>query len=319
LIRRGGQAGGTIGSFNPFRKEPIMTPLRQRMLEDMRMRNLSTGTQASYVRAVARFAQHFGRSPEVLGYEQVREYLLYLIEERRVSWSTYNLCRSALQFVYRVTLGRDGPIDHIPCARNQKRLPVVLSQAELRRFFAATENPRHKAIFLTAYGTGMRVSELVALRPEDIDGGRMLIRVRQGKGKKDRCVKLSPFLLGALRDYYRCCRPEGGWLFPGRGGSQMSRVAVTKAADDIGRRAGLGKRIGAHTFRHTYATHMLDAGADLATIQALMGHGSLRTTSIYLHVSNAKIDAAPSPLDLMFAPPTAPKPTAPKPTQPPAR
>jgi site-specific recombinase XerD len=276
-----------------------MTPLRKRMFEDMRMRNLSPGTQANYVRAVACFAKYFNRSPEVLTHEHVRQYLLYLIQERHLSRSSYNVVRCGLQFLYRVTLGRDGPINNIPCARNKKRLPVVLSTDELRRFFAATDNPRHKAIFLTAYGTGLRAAELAALRIEDIDSKQMLIRVRQGKGGKDRQVKLSPFLLQSLRDYYRACHPAD-LLFPGRGGTPLARMSITKAAEAIAQRAGIGKRIGAHTFRHTYATHMLDAGADLPTIQALMGHGSLRTTSIYLHVSKAKIDAAPSPIDQLF-------------------
>lgn len=278
-----------------------MTPLRQRMLEDMRMRNLSPGTQASYVAAVARFAKYFMQSPEALTREQVRQYLLYLIQERHVSRSSYNICRCALQFLYRVTLGREGPINNIPCARNKKRLPAVLSGEELRRFFAAAENPTHKTIFLTAYGTGMRAAELAGLRVKDIDSKQMLIRVNQGKGGKDRQVKLSPLLLQALRNYYRLCRPAD-WMFPGRGGSRRTPESITRAAEDIARRAGIGKRVGAHTFRHSYATHMLDAGADLPTIQALMGHGSLRTTSIYLHVSKAKIDAAPSPLDLLYAP-----------------
>jgi site-specific recombinase XerD len=279
-----------------------MTPLRQRMLEDMRMRNLSSGTQATYVGAVARFAKYFMQSPEALTREHVRQYLLYLIQERHVSRGSYNICRCALQFLYRVTLGREGPINNIPCARNKKRLPVVLSREELRQFFAAIDNPMHKAIFLTAYGTGLRAAELAALRIGDIDSGQMLIRVRQGKGGKDRQVKLSPFLLQALRDYYRACRPAD-LLFPGRGAGPRTPESITRAAEAIARRAGISQRIGAHTFRHTYATHLLDAGADLATIQALMGHGSLRTTAIYLHVSKAKIDAAPSPLDQLYADP----------------
>jgi integrase/recombinase XerD len=279
-----------------------MTPLRQRMFEDMQMRNLSPGTQAIYVREVAQFAGYFNRSPEVLTREHVRQYLLYLIQERRLSRSTYNICRCALQFLYCVTLGRDGLMNNIPCARNRKRLPEVLSADELRRFFAATDNPKHKAIFLTAYGTGLRAAELAALRIEDIDSGQMLIRVRQGKGGKDRQVKLSPFLLKSLRDYYRACRPTNV-LFPGRGASPQSPGSITGAARAIARRAGIGKKVGAHTFRHSYATHMLDAGADLPTIQALMGHGSLATTSVYLHISKAKIDAAPSPLDQLYAPP----------------
>lgn len=288
-----------------------MTELRRRMLEDMRMRNLAQGTQELYVRAVARFAMHFGKSPQVLGREQVREYLLYLIQQRQVSWSTYNVCRCALLFVYRVTLGREDVVGRFPCARNRKPLPVVLSREELRQFFSAIRDPKHKAIFLTAYGTGLRAAELVSLRVEDIDSGRMLIRVRRGKGGKDRYVKLSPFLLRALRDYYRACRPAI-WLFPGRVGDKpMSSWGASRLADDIRREAGLGKHISLHTFRHTYATHMLDAGADLRTIQVLLGHRSLATTALYTRVSRAKIEAAPSPLDLMYAQPAQSQPARP--------
>lgn len=278
-----------------------MTELRRRMLEDMRMRNLARGTQELYVRAVANFARHFNKSPSDLGRDQVRQYLLHLIQERHVSWSTYNVSRCALLFLYRVTLGREDVVGNFPCARHRRALPVVLSGEELRRFFSAIRDPKHKALFLTAYGTGLRASELVSLRVEDIDSSRMLIRVQRGKGGKDRYVKLSPLLLRSLRDYYRACRPRV-WLFPGRVGDKpMSSWGASRLADDIRREAGLAKHVNLHTFRHTYATHLLEAGADLRTIQVLLGHRSLSTTAVYTHVSQAKIDAAPSPLDLMYA------------------
>jgi len=280
-----------------------MTALRQRMLEDMQLRNFSPGTREVYVQAVAQFAGHFRQSPEKLRPEQVRQYLLYLVQERHVSWSTYNIARCALQFLFRVTLGRDESFSSVPCARNRRRLPVVLSQEELRRSFAVIKNPKHRAMFMTAYSAGLRVAELVSLRPEDIDSARMLIRVRQGKGQKDRYAKLSTHLLGVLRNYYRICRPVG-CLFPGAASDKpMSGHSVNKIADAIRIRAGLGKHVTSHSFRHSYATHMLDAGADLRTIQVLLGHQSIKTTTIYLHVSQAKISAAPSPLDLMYASP----------------
>lgn len=272
-----------------------MTPLRQRMLDDMRLRNFSLHTQDAYVRAVVQFAKHFKRPPETLTGEHVRQYLLHLVQERRASWSLYNQSRCAMQFLFRVTLGRDETFVRLPCARDRRRLPEVLSQEELRQFFAVIRNVKHKAMFMTAYGTGLRVSELVSLRVEDIDSPRMLLRVRQGKGQKDRCAKLSAHLLGVLRDYYRRKRPKS-WLFPGSTPDRpMNRLTVNRIAARLCRLAGINKRVSAHTFRHSYATHMLDAGADLRTIQVLLGHRNIKTTTTYLHVSQAKIDAAPSP------------------------
>lgn len=283
-----------------------MTKLRQRMLEDMRLRNFSPHTQDNYIRAVAQLAKHFSRSPDTLGVEEVRQFLLHLVQERRVSWSTYNVTRAALQFFFRVTLGRDQEIDNLPYARRRKRDPVVLSQEELQRFFAVIRNPKHKAMLLTAYSAGLRVSELVSLRPEDIDSSRMLIRIQQGKGQKDRHVKLSKHLLEVLRDYYRTCRPQG-FLFPGEAPDQpMTRKNVNLMIDALCKRANLTKKISPHTLRHSYATHMLDAGADLRTIQVLLGHRNIQSTAIYMHVSQARIDAAPSPLDQMYQSATKP-------------
>jgi integrase/recombinase XerD len=280
-----------------------MTPTRQRMLEDMRLRNFSPRTQEAYIRAVAHFTKYFMKPPQTLAADQVRQYLLYLVQERRVSWSLYNQARCALQFFFRVTLGRDETFGGLPCARERKRVPVVLSQEELHRFFAVIRNLKHKAMFMTVYATGLRVSELVGLWVEDIDSTRMLIRVRDGKGQKERYAKLSVYLLQVLRDYYRMCRPKK-WLFPGQIPDRpMTASGVQWLADVIRQRAGLTKRITPHTFRHSYATHMLDAGADLRTIQVLLGHRHIKSTTIYMHVSQAKIDAAPSPLDLMYRPP----------------
>jgi integrase/recombinase XerD len=239
--------------------------------------------------------------PEALEANHVRAYLLHLVQERHASWSLYNQTRCALQFFFRVTLARGESLQGVPCARGHKRLPVVLSQEELRRFFGAIRNPKHKALFMTAYATGLRVSELVSLRVEDIDTSRRLIRVQHGKGQRERYVKLSPQLLRVLRDYCRACKPDG-WMFPGQSGQKpIGRLAVNRIADRLRCLAGLGKRVSAHTFRHTYATHMLEAGADLRTIQMLLGHQQLQTTAGYMHVSHSMILAAPSPLDSLFA------------------
>ncbi len=281
-----------------------MTPLRQRMIEDMRLRNFAPSTQEAYTKGVADFARHFGRSPDQLSLAQVREYLLYLVQEKRASYSRYNIVRCALHFFWRVTLGREDRFDGVPCAKDRKRLPVVLSQEEIQRFFAVCRNLRHRALFMTLYGAGLRVSEVGALRPGDIDNARMVIRVRQGKGQKDRYAKLPVHLLSTLRDYYRRYKPRE-WLFPSlmRRGRPLHPNAVSSLARTIAKRAGLQKTVSAHTFRHSYATHMLDAGADLRTIQVLLGHRCIKSTAIYMHVSQARIDAAPSPLDQMYAPP----------------
>lgn len=279
-----------------------MTKLRQRMIEDMRLRNLSPHTQTAYVQAVVVFARHFKQSPEKLTGEHVRQYLLYLIQERKASVSLYNIARWALRFLYQITLGRNEQFERLPYARERRRLPVVLSGEELQRFFAVIRNAKHKAMFMTAYSAGLRVSELVALHVDDIDSKRMVIRVRHGKGEKERYAKLSPHLLSVLRSYYRTNKPQG-LLFPSQSGTAMNRDMVNAIIKYLRRRAGLSKPVSSHTFRHSYATHMLDAGADLRTIQVLLGHQNIKSTAIYMHVSQAKIDAAPSPLDLMYQQP----------------
>lgn len=268
------------------------------MIEDMRLRNFSPSTQEAYVRAVARFAKYFGRSTDQLGPQEVRVYLLGMVQ-RRVSWSLYNQTLCALRFHYHITLGRDRLLESIPCPKARKTLPVVLSTDEIRRFFDAIGNVKHRALFMTAYAAGLRVSELVNLRIDDIDSSRMLILVRQGKGRKDRYVKLANRLLAVLREYWTIRRPCL-WLFPGRYPDRpITQRVVSVICRQYGQRAGLTKPVTAHTLRHSYATHLLDAGTDLRTIQVLLGHRSIRTTAIYTHVSPAKIDATFSPLDLL--------------------
>jgi site-specific recombinase XerD len=283
------------------------------MIEDMRLRNLSPHTIDAYVLAVKQFANHFKRSPEQLTAQDVRQYLLHLVQEKHVSWSRYNIARCALQFLYQITLGRDERFEKLPCARVPKRLPTVLCTEELRRLFdVAGRDVKHKALLMTLYGSGLRVSEVAALRPADIDSHRMLIHVRLGKGAKDRMTKLSPRLLEVLREYWRAARP-GKWLFPQatNPGLAMNTSSIERMVHRLARRAGIGKTITPHTLRHSYATHLLDAGTDLRTIQVLLGHRNLKTTAIYLHVSQAKIAAAASPLDLLYAQPQPqPTPTA---------
>jgi len=277
-----------------------VTALRQRMLQDMQMRNLSPHTQDAYVRAVAKLAAYYKTPPDRVDREQVRAFLVHLVGQQ-VSFSLFNQTRCALVFFYRITLGRDWDFDRFPCQKQAKRLPVVLSQAEIAQFFAAIRRLKYRALFTAVYACGLRVSEVVALRAEDIDSQRMVLRVCQGKGKKDRYVMLSPKLLGVLRDYYKAFRPTATLFFGKDRGRPLDRGTVLRACRLIARRAGLTKRVTVHTLRHSFATHLLEAGVDLRTIQALLGHRSLRTTALYTFVSTERVAATPSPLDLLGA------------------
>ena len=274
-----------------------MTPLRLRMTQDMQLRNFAPGSVEVYVNCVARFASHFAKSPESLGPEHVRAFLLHLIEQRHVSWSYYNLHLQALRFLYNVTLGRPAALEHLVCPRTPKRLPVVLSPDELTRFFAAVGSLKHRASLMTAYAAGLRVAEVATLHVADIDSRRMVLRVRQGKGRKDRSVMLSPVLLEVLRAYWKAARPRT-WLFPNPAGDgPLTPAAVMKAGRRARRASGLEKNVTVHTLRHSFATHLLEAGTDLRTIQVLLGHDSPRTTAVYAHVSPAAVRATVSPLD----------------------
>jgi len=274
-----------------------MTPLRRRMIDDMTLRNFTAQTITTYVQCVARFARHFRRSPENLGPEEVRAYLLHLVQQRRVSLSYYKQTRSALRFIYRVTLGRSDVPDSIPPVKQPRTLPVVLSPDEVARFFAAVRNVKHRAIVMTAYAAGLRVSEVTQLRVADIDSSRMVIRVRQGKGQKDRYVMLSPRLLEILRAYWRVVRP-GEFLFPGAVPDRpITTASARKACYRARLDAGLAKHITVHTLRHSFATHLLEDGTDLRTIQVLLGHRSFSTTARYVHVATASLPSTRSPFD----------------------
>jgi integrase/recombinase XerD len=273
-----------------------MTPLRQRMLEDLRVRNYAERTRGIYILQVARFAKHYGRSPEQLGGEEIRRYLVHLID-RGISLCQYKQAIAAIRFLYRVTLRREDLLVYMPYPRAEKRLPVVLSPDEVAAVLGAVTNRKHRALLMTIYGAGLRVSEVVALEVKDIDSARMLIRVRQGKGRKDRFVMLSPVLLEALREYARRYRPVL-WLFPGSDPEQPITVgSVQKICKEAALRAGIGKKVSPHTLRHCFATHLLEGGSDLRLIQELLGHASVRTTQLYTQVSTPRIQASQSPLD----------------------
>ena len=302
-----------------------MTPLRQRMIEDMRIRNYAPATITQYVNQVAAFARYFGKSPDQLGPAHIRGFQLYLIDEKHVDWSTFNTAVCALRFFYCVSLKKDWMIKHLPYGKKPKRLPTVLSKEEVLRLFAATPNMSHRILLMTAYSAGLRSSELRCLRVEDLDQQRMLICVRQGKGRKDRYVPLSQTLWQALVGYAKLSQPKD-WLFPGtRPGRYIGSRTVGRICAQAAQAAGISKHVSLHTLRHSFATHHLEAGTDVRTIQILLGHAKLATTAIYTHVSDEKLRATPSPLDLLLgdepAKPSQPMPLAdavakPEPSQP---
>lgn len=274
-----------------------MTPLRQRLIDDLTLRHRSPHTIRAYAQAVSQYAKHFGRSPDHLGRADLGRYLLHLKANRHVSQGTYNLTMAALRFFYRTTLQRPDVVAQLCFTKNVRKLPVILSPEEIERFFAALHSLKHRAILMTAYGAGLRVSEVVALRIADIDSQRMVLNVRQGKGRKDRCVMLAERLLLVLREYWRAARPTD-YLFPsGSREGHITRIAVYQACRRAAEEAGIAKRVSPHTLRHCFATHLLENGTDLRTIQILLGHRSVATTALYTHVSRAALLATTSPLD----------------------
>ena len=276
-----------------------MTELRQRYLQDLRLRNYAPKTLQTYVECVSLFARYFKRSPEELGPEHIREYQRYLVEEKKCSWSRFNQTVCALRFLYRNTLGRDWAISHIPFPRKQKKLPVVLSRDEAAQLLAAIKSLKYRAVLSLCYGAGLRISEALHLQVADIDSKRMMIRVRQAKGHKDRYVMLSPKLLELLRVYWKKERPTT-WLFPARRRDHpLGACALQHACQRARRDSGIRKPVTPHTLRHSFASHLLEAGANIRTIQLLLGHNSLQTTAVYTHVSQTTIASTVSPFDLL--------------------
>jgi integrase/recombinase XerD len=279
-----------------------MTPLRQRMLEELQRRNYSRSTYRGSILAVKQFADYFRKSPEDLGAEEVRRFQLYLLNEQRLKPGTVPMRMAALRFLYKKTLKRrDLDIDDLPFPKQPKKLPVVLSQEEVTRLIEAASNSTYRTILMLLYGTGMRRAEVPMLKVGDIDSERMIIHIRQGKGRRDRDVPMSPKLLEALREHYRRQRPKT-YLFSSSAGhlgvdNPISDKTVWHACRGAARRAGLSKVIGPHTMRHSFATHLLEAGADLRTIQLLLGHSCLKDTAIYLHLSQRHLRTVPNPLE----------------------
>ena len=274
-----------------------MTELRRRMIEELQLRNYSPHTITVYIRCVAQFAQHFRLAPDRLGLEHIREYQLFLVQQKKVSWPLFNQTVCALRFFYHHVLHRDWMIEYIPYPRQETKLPVVLSPTEVVEVFEATSNLKHRAILMTIYAAGLRVSEVTHLRVSDIDSQRQVICVRQGKGHKDRQVMLSPKLLEVLRTYWRSYRPKV-WLFSGESLERpVSSETVRRVCRLAGEAAHLSKRISPHTLRHCFATHLLEDTVDLRRIQVLLGHRNFKTTTRYLHVSNLAVRTTVSPLE----------------------
>jgi len=277
-----------------------MTSLRQRMTEDMQVRNLALNTQTCYVQQVSLFARHFNKSPEQLGPEDIRAYQVHLTNEKKLAPGSILIAVAALRFLYKVSLKKAWTFeDVIPAPKKPQKLPVVLSPEEVLQFLGCVGNTKHRAILTTCYAAGLRISEAVHLKPTDIDGQRMVIRVEQGKGQKDRYVMLSPKLLETLRGYWRVMRPKG-CLFEGDvSGQPISRNAVEQACHKARRISGIHKPISPHSMRHAFAVHLLESGTDVRTIQLLLGHRSLATTARYLRIATSKVCSTSSPLDLL--------------------
>jgi len=280
-----------------------VTQLRKQMLEELQRRNYSQTTVNTYLKVVEDFARHFHRPPDELGKEQIRAYQVHLFQERKLGVRTVGLHTAALRFFFCKTLKRMYPVEEVPYPRAPRRLPIILTREEAIRLIDSASNLFHRAMLITMYSTGMRRAELCRLKVEDIDSTRMLIHIRQGKGGKDRDVPLSPKVLETLREYWRWMKPKT-YMFPGTiNGSRADKPITPKvlweACREAAQRAGITKAVRPHLLRHSFATHLVEGGADLPTVQALLGHTDLKPTSIYLHLSERHIKAAGTPLDNM--------------------
>ena len=277
-----------------------MTQLRRQMIKEMQLRNFSESTHEAYLSAITKLAQYYRRSPDQINEKEVHDYLRYEMNERKLAWSTINQKANGMVFFYREVLKRPKTEFSIPPRKREQKLPEVLSLEEVERLFDSTKNQKYQMIFKTAYAGGLRLSEVIHLKLADIDSGRMMIRVEQGKGNKDRYVKLSMELLQELRRYWKLYQPRV-WLFPGPNPDRpIHQTSVQKVYTQAKEKAGITKQGGIHTLRHCYATHLLEAGeTDIRTIQVMLGHRSMGTTTRYLQIANRKLCLTPSPYDLL--------------------
>lgn len=267
------------------------------MADDMKLRNLSPRTIDVYTWHVDKFCKHFGKQPDELGPEEIRQYQLYLVNEKKASWSSFNQAVCGLRFLYEVALKRPWTVKHIPFGKRPKKIPTVLGDEEVQRLLSCVVNLKYRTVLLVCYAAGLRLSEATHLQLGNIDGQRMQIHITNGKGRKERLVPISPRLLRELREYWKQTRPSN-YLFPGRTlDVPLSGTTIQKGCKQAAAKARINKQVTPHTLRHSYATGLLEAGVDLLTIGRLLGHKSFTTTMIYLHVRQPHLDRAPSPID----------------------
>jgi integrase/recombinase XerD len=271
------------------------------MLEELQRRNYSQTTVSSYINIVAAFAKHFQRPPDQLGPDEIRQYQLYLLKDRKQGPRTVGTQTAALRFFFCKTLKRNYPIEEVPYPRTPRKLPIILTQEEAIRLIDSASNLFHRAMLMTLYSTGMRRAELCHLKVEDIDSTRMIVHIRHGKRNRDRDVPLSPKLLETLREYWQWMHPKT-YLFPGtkdgwRADKPITPKVLWEACREAAQAAGITKDVRPHLLRHSFATHLLEGGADLPTVQLLLGHSDLKPTSIYLHLSERHLKAAGTPID----------------------
>jgi integrase/recombinase XerD len=278
-----------------------VTHLRKLMLEELQRRNYSQTTVTAYLKTVEDFAKHFHKAPDQLGPDEIRSYHVYLLKERKLGARTVRNHTAALRFFFCKTLKRNYPVEEVPYPKAPRRLPIILTQEEALRLIDSASNLFHRAMLMTLYSAGIRRAELCRLKVEDIDSQRMILHIRQGKRNRDRDVPLSLKLLETFREYWRWMRPKT-YLFPGtkdggRADKPITPKVLWEACRDAAQRAGITKSVRPHLIRHSFATHLVEGGADLPTVQLLLGHSDLKATSIYLHLSQRHLKAAGTPLD----------------------
>jgi integrase/recombinase XerD len=275
-----------------------MSELRDRMIRDMTVRGFAPRTHKAYIAAVLRLAKHYRRSPDQITSDEVQTYLAHLIQDRKLSWSTCSQAANAFRFFYHVTLSHPRTDFHVPLPKQPQKLPEILSREEVWRLLTVPPQPRHRLLLMTVYAAGLRVSEAITLKVSDIDADRMTMRIEQGKGAKDRYVPLAARLWQELRAYWKTT-PPGAWLFANRQGTRPIDITVAQKIYMLAKlRAGIVKQGGIHALRHAFATHLLEAGVDLHTVQRLLGHRQISTTMRYFHLSQGRLVGTRSPLDL---------------------
>jgi site-specific recombinase XerD len=274
--------------------------LSEKMLADMQLKGFAPSTKKEYLLRARNFAKHYMRSPADMGELEIRHFLLNLIHEKKASPATHHMYVASLKFLYSTTLGRPEEVDCIPWPKVPRTLPDILSGEEIEQLFQSFQSIKHRVILMSAYGEGLRISEVCPLEIPDIDSKRMLVHVRGGKGSKDRYIKLSERLLITLRCYFKKTRPPGPYLFPGRNpDSHISPDAVRRVLSKVVAECGFTKRVTPHSLRHSFATHLLELGEDIRTIQRMLGHASIRTTERYTYVTDKHLSRKKSPLDLL--------------------